>query len=424
MSQLVWGWSQLALRPKIGFAPSIVSPAAVGRQLITDQGESHAIVFAPTGGGKGRNILIPNLLQWDGPMIAVDIKGELANVTEAYRRSRGHKVIVVDPFRSTVCPEVHGFNPLDALGLSDDELPDRAYMLAAMLRSTPAMHKDPFWEDRAENLIAGVFAFLAGFLTAEQRTLSEAYNAICGAEPLNSLADMLALAGEKNQGCFAYQAISAFLATTDVTRSGILSTAQNMMRVLSSTQLRRNLARSDFDLKEVIDGKPLSIYLVLPPGLLLSHGGVMRLWLSALLSAILSRKTRPRQQTLLLLDEAGQLGPMDQVRAAVTLARGYGLRAVLVFQSYAQLKLIYRDHDSLMDNCGTLATFGHDRCSMSEQIAAALGDISANALFRMPAADLALKLPGHETRIVQRIDYLTDPPFKDRASENPMFMAS
>jgi len=47
--------------------------------------QAHSICIAPTGGGKGRSSLIPQLLNWRGSAVVVDPKGEAAMVTGRYR---------------------------------------------------------------------------------------------------------------------------------------------------------------------------------------------------------------------------------------------------------------------------------------------------------------------------------------------------
>src|SRR5207253_4346180 len=52
---------------------------------------------SPTRMGKGRDILIPALLEWNQSCIVIDPKGELAAVTGTYRKRFG-EVLVLNPF--------------------------------------------------------------------------------------------------------------------------------------------------------------------------------------------------------------------------------------------------------------------------------------------------------------------------------------
>ena len=62
---------------------------------------------------------------------------------------------------------------------------------------------------------------------------------------------------------------------------------------------------------------------------------------------------------LLLLDEVGQLGRMEPIEHAVSLARGYGVQLWLPFQSLAQSEgCCGRKESSFLANAGRILTFG------------------------------------------------------------------
>jgi type IV secretion system protein VirD4 len=59
-------------------------------------GPSHILTIAPTRSGKGRDVLIPALLEWPYSCIVIDPKAELACVTSKQRKRYG-KVKFLDP---------------------------------------------------------------------------------------------------------------------------------------------------------------------------------------------------------------------------------------------------------------------------------------------------------------------------------------
>lgn len=61
--------------------------------------DRHIITVAGSRAGKGRGVIIPNLLSYPGSMIVIDPKGDLAAETARYRREQlGQSVYVIDPF--------------------------------------------------------------------------------------------------------------------------------------------------------------------------------------------------------------------------------------------------------------------------------------------------------------------------------------
>src|SRR5262245_47095871 len=60
----------------IGFgAPSTPEPAITGEVPILYAEDRHLVTIAPTGAGKGRGVIIPNLLRFEGSVIVIDPKG-------------------------------------------------------------------------------------------------------------------------------------------------------------------------------------------------------------------------------------------------------------------------------------------------------------------------------------------------------------
>ena len=67
-----------------------------GRRSLVTQRETSVLVIGPTRSGKTAALVIPNLLDWEGPAIATSTKSELVDVTAGHRQSVG-PVYVYDP---------------------------------------------------------------------------------------------------------------------------------------------------------------------------------------------------------------------------------------------------------------------------------------------------------------------------------------
>ncbi len=143
----------------VGFA----APAATPRpsRLLTYAGDGHLLTVAPTGAGKGRSAIIPNLLTYPGPVICIDSKGENAQVTARRRREMGQQVVLLDPFR-TVTDHGDSLNPYDLLELPGAELDCDSEMLTELVGGgEQTLGKEPFWDLTAVGLITGRFGYTA-----------------------------------------------------------------------------------------------------------------------------------------------------------------------------------------------------------------------------------------------------------------------
>ena len=134
------------------------------------------------------------------------------------------------------------------------------------------------------------------------------------------------------------------------------------------------LERSSFPLKDVVQGEPLSIFLVIPPEKQESHRALLRLWVATLLTALTRRRSMPKQRTLLILDETAQLGTLPILRQAVTLLRGYGAQIWTFWQDLSQIKLLYpQDWPAIVNNAAVLQAFGFANFAMAKEWGEVLG---------------------------------------------------
>jgi type IV secretion system protein VirD4 len=253
------------------------------------------------------------------------------------------------------------------------------------------------------------------------RTLGDVWNLLAAYDV--PYATALLLDKKPKMHVFARQQLAAFLAHEgEKVRTSVLSVAQQHARIFASQGVQRAVAATSFDLGKVQSGAPLTIYIVVPPTKLISHGALIRIWLSTLLGVITERTAAPERPTVFMVDELAQLGALSAFKEAVTLLRGYGLRCCLFLQSHAQLKALYPlDHEAITENCGVIVTFGHVSMGMSCRIADVLGDISAEALFAMQQDRIAVRIAGNQTVIARRLDYLTDRLFARTFDANPHY---
>ena len=167
-------------------------------------------------------------------------------------------------------------------------------------------------------------------------------------------------------------------------------------------------------------GDPLSIYLVLPPHMLESHGRLLRLWVHTLMTLISGRSGRPPKSTLFILDEAAQLGAFDDLRRAITLMRGYGLQTWSFWQDSSQLQNLYpRDWQTMVNNCRAVQCFGANTMLAAESMARLVGFGSPEQLLDLEDDEILLQLSGDMPVIARLPNYRADPVFAGLYDVNP-----
>lgn len=417
---LLVGWSleHEYRRPVVGFAPQPANPPTEPSLLepILATGEGHLLTIAPTGSGKGVSCIIPALLRHQGPLVVIDPKGEAYAVTARRRREMGDEVVVLDPFHVTEASEAASLNPLDIIDIESPLAIDDADMLARMIASHTSK-TDPFWDERARQLIGALIMHLVSDNPPILRNLGEVHYL------LNQSSTHLDLTAKRMADSPRPEVKSraAILNTAEArVRASIVSTAQAHVELLGSPSVKAAMAQTSFRLDDLTRGAPLSIYIVLPPDKLESHGKILRLWLGVIFSCLSRRRRAPGKPTLLILDEAAQLGELPQLRQAVTLLRGYGVRTWSFWQDISQLENLYPvDWRTIVNNCRVVQAFGMANLAAAETIRAISGFRTAIEILDLDADEMLLLAAGDEAVIAQRPNYLTDPPFAGLYDQNP-----
>ena len=163
-SRSVWGQRGGGYKPHFTTIKSSLSDKRLmdvaGNGPVVYDGDSHLLTVAPTGAGKGVSVIIPNLLNYTGPVVVFDPKGENYAVTSRRRREMGHKVIKLDPF-GVSDGESDGFNPFDVFDVPNSKIESDAQMLGELLSKTNRGQKEPFWDISATGLCSGLIAHIA-----------------------------------------------------------------------------------------------------------------------------------------------------------------------------------------------------------------------------------------------------------------------
>ena len=373
---LLLGWSQPHVpQTHIGYIQPPFPEPQEPEPIFFDE-EGHLLTIGPTGAGKGVGCIIPALLTYTGPVIVIDPKGEACRITARRRRQMGQEVIRLDPF-GVIDRNTDGLNPLDILDFADPE--DESRSLADLLGGGVSSLRDAFWDNTSQALISGLISYLATSVHKEERRLSKLRAMFSGHDFPFTLAKLLDKNEVKSED--ARQEFSIFLQNSErETRPSIQSTASQHLRLFGSQAVRRATDVSTFDLQDVIDGAPMTIYIVIPPTKLESHRSLLRLWIGTLLMAITMRKEQPPQRTLFIVDEAAQLGHLAPLRQTITLYRGYGVQAWVFLQDASQLRTLYPDSwPAIVNNCSVVQMFGPKNQRMAQEFAGLVGGIRSRS---------------------------------------------
>jgi type IV secretion system protein VirD4 len=194
----------------------------------------------------------------------------------------------------------------------------------------------------------------------------------------------------------------AYLQLSDhATRPSVLGSVQTHLRLFDSELARRVTDTSSFDVESFVAGTPMSLYVIVPPFRLVAYRPILRLWISGLILAATHRATPPKERTLMLCDEIGNLGRIDAFLTAATLLRSWGVTLWTFWQNLAQLQVYGAQANTLIDNAGVVQVFGARNLRAAQEIANIVGGMSGEQILNLPPDEQMLLIEGKLMRCKQ-----------------------
>lgn len=136
------------------------------------------VIIGPSGAGKTRGYVIPNILRMNESMIVADTKGNIKNMVGKRLKDNGYLVQCID-FTGNITSDIQiGYNPFDFVGYDkeNDKYSGRDIMtIAAMLVPLGDEH-DPFWELAARQLLECLMAYVLECLPEDEQNLTGVLN--------------------------------------------------------------------------------------------------------------------------------------------------------------------------------------------------------------------------------------------------------
>ena len=365
------------------FAPDKVPPDALnlgwvetgddGMVQVRFQGEGHLLTVAPTGAGKGRRFILRNLLDYEGPVVVFDPKGENYKET-AWRRSLYGQVFKWAPGEAgSDC-----YNPMDFVETLDD-----ARVLADLL--IVRMSAGEFWDQSATDLLTGLISYVKDTKPPERQNLRQVISELAGSdEDFNAMLATLRATRRRDNVELANVLERQF----DKMRTSIMQTLLTHLEAWKLPEVVRTTSTTTpgFSMADIVgndyNGAQFAAMEERAPG------SVLRVILGQMLNetikaraaidkAMADEEDLPRRFThwpvMYLFDELPQLGYMPLIENAVAIARGYNIRLWLFTQDLAQLSEVYPKWRSIVANCRSQIYFKPNDKTTAEEIADRLG---------------------------------------------------
>jgi type IV secretion system protein VirD4 len=318
-----------------------------GRRPLVTQPETSVLVIGPTRSGKTAGLVVPNILDWNGPAIATSTKSELVDLTAGHRQSIG-PVYVYDPtgevndrFRTVTWSPLAGCGDLD-----------RAWMVASWLCASLQQgggRGDNDWSHWAESgklLIAPLLyvAAITGRTIVDVRTWIHGFDI---ATPISMLEDLL-LDPAVLADADPIRAMS-MLASVDQRpereRGTVFSTVMRIFNVFTERAVAESALSSRFDPDDFLRHRG-TLYLCTPRQ---APERIASLFVGILMTVVTSAyalserdPSHWRRASLgLFLDELANVVPIEDLAALASQGAGRGVLLMSIVQDLSQLRARY-----------------------------------------------------------------------------------
>lgn len=332
-------------------------------------GFQHALLFAPTGAGKGVGFVIPNLLFWEHSVVVHDIKLENHQLTSGWRSQQGQQVFVWEP--SNPDGITHCYNPIDWVSNKPGQMVDDVQKISNLI-----MPEKDFWNNEARSLFLGVVLYLIADET-KTKSFGEVVRTMRSDDVVYNLAVVLDTLGEVIHPV-GYMNIAAFLQKADKERSGVISTMNSSLELWANPLIDAATAKSDFNIME-FKKKKTTVYVGLTPDNIQRLQKLMQIFYQQA-TEFLSRKIPNVKEepygVMFLMDEFPTLGKMEQFKAGIAYFRGYRVRLFLIIQDTQQLKGTYEEAgmNSFLSNSTYRITFAANNYETANLISQLCGN--------------------------------------------------
>lgn len=329
---------------------------ALGRQrrrLLFAEHRHALVAFGPPQSGKSAGLAVPALLEWEGPAVASSIKTDLLDATLKRRRAVG-EVFVFDPFELSGAPG-HAWSPLHSASTWDGALEVAWRLAGAAELDQRGVDGGDFWAIAAEQRLAPLLYIAAATSAGIDAVVRWAYGQ-GGRELDQALSKLSEFADDREQlaaAHYAYDAVRAFEAQADRTRSSIEATAQALLRAYRFARVQRSARCTEIVPDRLLDSAA-TVYLIGDA----KASKLLRPIFLALLSEIVDRAYeratrnggRLDRPLLLCLDEAGNVAPLPNLAEIASTAPSHNIQLVSIFHDLAQARSRYGAQAETMIN--------------------------------------------------------------------------
>ncbi|MBD5170063.1 MAG: type IV secretory system conjugative DNA transfer family protein [Oscillibacter sp.] len=402
---------------------------AEGKQISNDTWitglNNNDCIIGPSGAGKTRSYVLPNILQCNGSMVITDTKGALREQVGAILQRNGYKVMELNLTNCRV--STIGYNPLRFIRYDQER---EYYNEQDILRVSACLVpieilKDPFWDRAARMLLETLVGYLLECQQPEEHTLDNVTLLLSElGGKAGALLDEYAMISPESFAAVRWKLFKNMTAADRTTAcvQGILAEKLSVMMFDGLSGLFNRPDQIDF----ATIGRERSALFLNISDTDRSLDPLAALFYAQALQELCREADRTPDHRLntpvhFYLDDFAANAVIPDFDKVVSTIRSREISVSIILQSISQLESLYTHAQAMtvLNNCDHMLYLGGQDVETARYISAKANK-PASAILNMPLDSVWLFTRGHEPQQVHKYN-LTGHPRYFQPSEQPFY---
>lgn len=373
------------------------------------------LIIGPSGAGKTRGYVKPNIMQCNESMIIADTKGNLIDEVGPLLKQNGYRVLRLNfkDLGDSTC----GYNPLDYV-LFDKRRgkyreQDIITIAAALVPNTSK--KEPFWENAARMYLTSILAYTLECLPKQEHSLKYAVE-LLGEMNGGNFKQLLGELKAIRPDAFAVQTFRLFenTARSPVTEASIVSTLGEKLNGLSFDGAIRMYTRSNRVNFSTLGRKKTALFLTISDTDRSMDRLISLFYTQALHELCESADKEPdyrlRVPVRFILDDFATNACIPRFENIISVIRSREIYVSIILQSITQLNALYgaSNAETIINNCDNCLYLGGQDVATA-RFMSAKANKTVDTILNMPLADAWLFTRGHPPQKAEKYDIRQHP---------------
>lgn len=374
------------------------------------------LVIGPSGAGKTRGYVKPNILQCNESMIVADTKGSLIQEVGPVLERRGYKVHNID---FTDMLGSCGYNPLDYIRYDKrrKKYVEQDIMTIAKALVPVENSKDPFWDYAAEMYLTSMVGYVLECLPRQEHTLEYVAKlfAEMGTEQKGSLPNGVRLfqeLGAQNPASFAYRMFKMYSVTMGAEKMnasilGVLAEKLAPLTYDGPLAMYRKARRVDF---KALGQEKTAVFLTISDTDRSADRLVSLFYTQALQALCISAdKDHPDHRlpvpVRFILDDFATNTRIPDFDNIISVIRSREIYVSIIIQSISQINALYGPEraKTIINNCDNCLYLGGQDVETARYIGVK-ANRTADSILNMPLEEAYLFTRGKAPQKVRKFD--------------------